>query len=87
MRSSSSPTSACARVGASGYTSASAGLIGAPRVVLQVFPPKAEHVNLHPYCLHLWERLSGPRLVPDLRLTESDTYPHGVRLALGTKSI
>lgn len=37
-------------------------------VVVHVFPPEAEYVNLHTTCLHLWERLDGPRLVPDLRL-------------------
>ena len=36
-------------------------------VAVQVFPPVAEHVNIHAHCLHLWERLDGPRLVPDLR--------------------
>lgn len=28
--------------------------IGQDRKAIQVFPPKAEHVNIHPYCLHLW---------------------------------
>lgn len=37
-------------------------------VVVQVFPPESEHVNDHPYCLHLWERLNPPRLIPDLRV-------------------
>ncbi len=23
--------------------------------VAQIFPPKSEFVNLHPYCHHLWE--------------------------------
>lgn len=37
-------------------------------VVAQVFPPVSEYVNVHPNCLHLWERLDGPRLIPDLRI-------------------
>jgi hypothetical protein len=40
-------------------------------VVVQVFPPEAEHVNIHPYTLHLWQRLGGERLIPDLRLEGS----------------
>lgn len=36
--------------------------------VVQFHPPKSEHVNNHPHCLHLW-RMSGenfPRPVPGL---------------------
>lgn len=36
-------------------------------LVVQVSPPVAEHVDIHPYMLHLWQRLDGERLVPDLR--------------------
>jgi len=28
--------------------------------VMQVHPPKADYVNIHPYCLHLWR----PMVVP-----------------------
>lgn len=28
--------------------------VGPDRYALQVFAPASEHVNLHPYCLHLW---------------------------------
>ena len=28
------------------------------KTVLQIFPPREEHVNLHPYTLHLWCCLS-----------------------------
>lgn len=28
--------------------------VGRDRQALQVFPRAADHVNLHPYCLHLW---------------------------------
>ena len=37
------------------------------RLAVQVFPPRSEYVNYHPHTLHLWSRLDGPRLVPDLR--------------------
>lgn len=23
-------------------------------IVMQLHPPKSQHVNMHPYCLHLW---------------------------------
>lgn len=35
--------------------------------VLHVWPPVAEHFNLHPHCLHLWTPLDGHRPIPDLR--------------------
>jgi len=38
--------------------------VGADRKAIQVFPAEAEHVNCHPYCLHLWCRLDGDSL-PD----------------------
>ncbi len=37
-------------------------------VVVAVFPPVDEYVNLHPFCLHLWQRLTPERLIPDLRI-------------------
>lgn len=43
--------------------------IGAEREALQVFPPRAQHVNDHPRCLHLWHRIEGP-VMPDLRQYE-----------------
>jgi hypothetical protein len=36
-------------------------------VAVQVFPPKAEYINVHPYCLHLYAR-ADERTVPDLRI-------------------
>jgi hypothetical protein len=30
----------------------------------QVFPPEGEHINIHPYCLHLWV-CPGERVTPD----------------------
>lgn len=32
----------------------------------QQFVPVAEHVNLHPFALHLWGRLDGKPALPDL---------------------
>lgn len=37
------------------------------RKAIQVFPPKAEHVNIHNYCLHLWACLDADSL-PDFRV-------------------
>lgn len=28
--------------------------VGEARQAVQVFPPRERHVNIHPYCLHLW---------------------------------
>lgn len=30
----------------------------------QVFAPPSDHVNIHPYALHLWGRLDGDRMLP-----------------------
>lgn len=38
--------------------------IGRRRKAIQVFAPESEHVNINPYCLHLWCRLDGDPL-PD----------------------
>ena len=35
--------------------------------VLHVWPPRSEHFNLHPNCLHLWTPMDGSRPIPDLR--------------------
>ena len=32
--------------------------------VVQLHPPKAEHINNHPYCLHLWRRPGHPFAMP-----------------------
>lgn len=36
-------------------------------VAVQIFPPKAEYINVHPYCLHLYARADA-RTVPDMRI-------------------
>lgn len=38
--------------------------IGDKRKAVQVFPPKSEHINIHPYVLHLWACLAEDPL-PD----------------------
>lgn len=35
-------------------------VIGNDRWAAQLFPPASEHVNIHPFCLHLWVPLGGP---------------------------
>jgi hypothetical protein len=41
-------------------------LLGPEARAIQVLPPASEHVNLHPYCLHLWHCADGSPL-PDFR--------------------
>lgn len=38
-------------------------------VVVAIFPPIDEYVNHHSRTLHLWERIEGDRLIPDLRVS------------------
>lgn len=38
--------------------------IGKDKTALQVLPPEANFVNIHPYCLHLWHCLDGD-VTPD----------------------
>ena len=48
------------------------------RLAVQVFPIRAEYVNEHPHCLHLWCRLDGERITPDFRRTSADTGRSGI---------
>ncbi|KKN87493.1 hypothetical protein LCGC14_0259480 [marine sediment metagenome] len=41
--------------------------IGRDRKAIQILPASAEHVNLHPFCLHLWCCLDGD-VLPDFRV-------------------
>lgn len=41
--------------------------IGAERLAIQVIPPRAQHVNIHPNVLHLWCCLDGDP-TPDFRV-------------------
>ena len=41
--------------------------MGPDLTAIQVFPPQAEYVNVHPNCLHLYARMDQ-RVVPDLRI-------------------
>ena len=36
--------------------------VGRNRQALQIFPPESQHVNIHPYCLHLWCAIEGDGL-------------------------
>jgi hypothetical protein len=40
--------------------------LGDETLAVQVFPPKSQWVNVHPYCLHLWHCVDGDPL-PDFR--------------------
>lgn len=40
---------------------------GDDKKVIQVFPPKSEHVNIHEFCLHLYCNLTGDNL-PDFTM-------------------
>jgi hypothetical protein len=37
---------------------------GEDELVVQYHPPKSEHVNFHPHCLHLWKSLRVPMPAP-----------------------
>ena len=37
---------------------------GPDRLVMQIFPPEVEYVNVMPTCLHLWHCLEEPADVP-----------------------
>ena len=41
-------------------------LMGPDARAIQVLPPESEYVNLHPFCLHLWQCLDGD-VLPDFR--------------------
>ncbi len=43
-----------------------AAFIGHARQAIQLFVPRSEHFNLHPFCLHLWHCVDGDGL-PDFR--------------------
>lgn len=34
-------------------------------LVVQFHPPKSEHINVHPYCLHLWKPVDFDIPLPD----------------------
>ena len=41
---------------------------GEEDVVVQFHPAKADYVNMHPFCLHLWRPINCDLLVPHPRL-------------------
>jgi hypothetical protein len=38
---------------------------GDSRYAYQIIPPAERHINLHPFCLHLWVPLTGEPPLPD----------------------
>lgn len=40
--------------------------VGKDRTAIQVLPPESQHVNIHPFYLHLWSCLDGD-VTPDFR--------------------
>jgi hypothetical protein len=42
-----------------------AAFVGRERKALQVFAEESQHVNIHPYCLHLWCVVEGDDGMPD----------------------
>ena len=47
-------------------------------LVVQYHPPKSEHVNCHPYCLHLWRPIGREMPAPESILVG----PKGIRANL-----
>lgn len=41
--------------------------LGPAAHAVQVLSAADEHVSVHPFCLHLWARTDGSRIVPDFR--------------------
>lgn len=39
--------------------------IGRERKAIQVFPPRSQHVNQHPNCIHLWHCVEAEDPLPD----------------------
>lgn len=37
---------------------------GEDEAVMQLHPPKADYINCHPYCLHLWRPMKGEIPMP-----------------------
>lgn len=40
--------------------------IGDDKKAIMIFPEKSEHINIMPYCLHLWHCIDGDN-IPDFR--------------------
>lgn len=40
---------------------------------IHIFPKLSEHINHHPYCIHLWSALDGQLQLPDFRRTINGT--------------
>jgi hypothetical protein len=46
--------------------------LGKETQAIQILPPASEHVNIHPFCLHLWARVDGVPVIGDLRREGGD---------------
>lgn len=55
-----------------------AWFIGNDRDAIQYMPKLIEYVNDHPFCLHLWSRIDGKRLMPDIRKYEPALRRKGI---------
>jgi hypothetical protein len=40
--------------------------------VIQFHPPKAEYVNLHPFCLHMWRHTKDQLFLPEFYVREGE---------------
>ena len=47
-----------------------ATFIGDETDAVEYYPRVSEHVNDHPYVRHLWSRVDGLRILPDMRQFE-----------------
>jgi hypothetical protein len=49
--------------------------IGEEKFALQVIPAKEDHVNVNPFCLHLWSPYQMPLNYPNLKnITKEEAY-------------
>lgn len=46
--------------------------IGEDKEAYQVLSAKKDHVNLHPFCFHLWSRVDGEKMVANLKDIEKE---------------
>lgn len=47
-----------------------ADFIGRERDAIEYHAKESEHINIHPNVRHLWSRMDGERLMPDMRRFE-----------------
>jgi hypothetical protein len=49
----------------------------AEETVIQIHPPKADYINVHPFCLHLWKSKRQEYLLPPTELIGPSQNPSG----------